>query len=97
VGRVRYDRWASNGPAQLCALVQAARPRLPLVQAPLLALYSTQDIVVPIENCALITQAVSSAVIETHTLRTSGHNLMLDVEREAVFEWVGDFVERHSS
>ncbi len=96
LGRVRYDRWASNGPAQLYALTRATRQRLPLVKAPLLALYSTQDTVVSFENCEILMEMAGSSDIEKQVLNKSGHNLMLDDERDTVFEWVSDFIIRHS-
>ncbi len=96
LGRVRYDRWASNGPAQLYALTRVTRERLPLVKAPLLALYSTQDTVISFENCEILTEMVGSASIEKHTLHKSEHNIMLDGERETVFQHVNDFIYRHS-
>ncbi|MBZ0296316.1 MAG: alpha/beta fold hydrolase, partial [Anaerolineae bacterium] len=45
-GRFRYDRWATNGPVQLYELAKVTRPQLPLLKAPLLAIYSQADTVI---------------------------------------------------
>lgn len=95
-GRVRYDRWTGHAVAEAYRLSQATRARLPLVKAPLLTVYSTIDDVVPFANSQIIAGAAGSAIIEQHTLHNSGHNVMIDREKDTVFELVGDFVRRHS-
>jgi carboxylesterase len=95
-GRVRYDRWPGSAVAEAYRLSQTVLVRLPQVKAPLLTVYSTADDVAPYENSALIAGRAGSAVIESHTLHDSGHNLMLDCERETVFALVGTFIQRHS-
>lgn len=96
-GRVRYDRWAGSAVAEAYLLSQTVLERLSLVTAPLLTLYSTADDVAPLENSALIANGVSSAIVESHTLQQSGHNLTLDRERERVFELVGAFIQRYKA
>lgn len=93
-GRIRYDRWATNGPVQLYELAKITRPQLPLLKAPLLALYSQVDRVIDPRNYEIVTQTAGSAVIEKHWLEHLDHNLMLDDGREAIFARVADFVER---
>lgn len=94
-GRVRYDRWATRGVAQLCELAGVTRGRLAAISAPLLLVYSAADPTVPTSHAAMIAGAVGSAVVERHELQGCGHILPQDSERERVFQLVGDFVGRH--
>lgn len=95
-GRVRYDRWASNGPHQLYQLARQTRARLPALSVPLLLLYARHDSVVDAENSTIIRQAAGSAIIESQWVETGGHNLMIDEGRETVFSQVADFIGRYS-
>ncbi len=95
LGRVRYDRWASRGPAELYTLTQTTQARLSRITAPLLAVYAVRDTVVDFANFELVTQGVGSNVVEKLVLQESEHNVMLDHERETVFAAVADFVKRN--
>lgn len=96
-GRVRYDDWSTGAVAELYALSQSVRARLPQVTAPLLLVYSEADQIIPVENAAIIAREVASAVIEQHTLHQSDHILTQHVERETVFKLVTDFIARQCS
>lgn len=93
IGRVRYDIWSTAAVAQLYALVNTARDRLPQVTAPLLLLYSEADTVVPLANADIIAAGVRSAVIERHTVPNSDHILIQDHERDTVFQLVSAFIQ----
>nr|PZN53347.1 MAG: hypothetical protein DIU68_12740 [Chloroflexota bacterium] len=94
-GRVRYDRWATQGVAELYALSQVAHARLPLVKAPLLLVYSRNDHVVPAGQMSIVADRVASQIVERHELHKSGHILPQDCEHEKVFQLVDDFIARY--
>jgi carboxylesterase len=96
VGRVRYDLWSTAAVGELYALSGVVRDNLPLVQKPLLLLYSESDQTVPLENRDFILSQVTSRLVEQHTLQHSDHILPQDSERETVFGLVTDFVRRQS-
>jgi esterase/lipase len=64
------------------------------VTAPTLLIYSETDPTVPYFNLQYVAERLGSAVIETHTLKQSGHILTQDREKETVFQLTGDFIER---
>lgn len=92
-GRVRYDRWSTAAVAQVYALARVTEAALPRVTVPLLLLYAENDTTAPLENLDRIVQRVNSARVERHIFTRTGHNLPLDIEREAVFARVGAFVQ----
>lgn len=96
-GRVRYDRWPLAGIDQLYQLAGVASERLDRITAPILTMYSTGDKTVPLTSRDRVMERVRSAE-QTHLLlEQSGHILPQDVEREAVFEGVTNFIERYTS
>jgi carboxylesterase len=94
IGRTRYEIWPTAAIHELFALVAHMRPHLPRVTAPLLAIYSTADQVVPVDALDILRAEVGSSAVEHHTLTRSEHNLMLDVERDFVFDRVRHFVQQ---
>lgn len=93
-GRVRYDRWATAGVAQLVALADATDAILPQVTAPLLLVYSEADHTAPLFNGQRAFERAGSADKQLKVLHHSGHNVQLDIERETVFALVAEFVAR---
>lgn len=92
-GRVAYDDWTSVASiAQLHALMVDVRRHLPDVTVPLLVIYSKGDQTVPFDNMRQIVENVRSADVVQHVLERSDHVLTQDIEREAVFELVWEFV-----
>ncbi|MCA9910517.1 MAG: alpha/beta fold hydrolase, partial [Anaerolineae bacterium] len=94
IGRVRYDVWSTAALAQLHALSRVANARLSHVRAPLLLIYSNADPTVPVHLADHIAGRVSSPVVERAILNESGHILPQDIERDSVFQFVTDFVQR---
>lgn len=94
IGRVRYDDWATHGIAELYALMAAAEARLAQITAPVLLIYSEQDLTVPLGHRDFIAGALGSSVVETRTLAHSGHILPQDSERDEVFRLADDFIRR---
>ena len=91
-GRIRYDTWSTAGVAQMHALSKEACACLPKITAPMCLIYSTGDHQAAYESMALIAGQIRSKVVEQHTLHISDHNLMLDQERDTVFQLVWDFI-----
>lgn len=94
IGRVRYDVWSTAALAQLYALARVVDGRLSQIRAPLLLIYSKADPTVPVHLADYVAKRVSSSVVERAILEQSGHILPQDVEREDVFQFVTDFVQR---
>jgi carboxylesterase len=93
-GRVRYDRWATNGVQQLHDLIVQTREVLTAVHAPVLVMYSVNDQTVPISNQQMLIDGLLNASITSHTYQVSGHILTQDVERQDVMsrsaDWIAD-------
>jgi carboxylesterase len=94
-GRIRYDRWASNGVAQLNETMAQVRARLGEVRAPLLLIYARHDQTVPLEHMAWIAARVASPTVMQRVLERGGHNLQIDVDRDQAFAWIGEFLHTH--
>lgn len=92
LGRIRYDTWSTSALAQMVALSARARASLPEITVPTCLIYSTGDHTAAYASMELIASQIRSKVVEQHTLRVSDHNLMLDVERDAVFQFVWNFI-----
>jgi carboxylesterase len=94
VGRVRYNIWSTAAVGELYALAGVVYEHLPQITAPLLLVNSAADKTVSLENRDIIQSRVKSKLIESQTLQNSDHILPQDIEREAVFAWVSDFIQR---
>jgi len=94
-GRIRYNRWATNGVAQLGDLIQFVRPRLSAITIPLLLVYARHDLTVPHDQMDWIAQRVGSQHVIRRTLERGGHNLQVDVERDQAFAWISAFLHEH--
>jgi carboxylesterase len=97
LGRIRYDRWATAAVAQVYALSHEVDDLLPQVRAPLRLVYSEADETAPLSNGQRILERAGSPDKELIVLRESGHNLPVDVEREAVFTLAAGFCQRVTS
>lgn len=96
IGRIRYDTWATNGPAQLYALGKVVRPRLNKITHPLQLVYARNDNTIPFANYDYVADNVKSTNIEKHVIEEGDHNIMLDVQRERVFSLVEDYLRRQA-
>jgi carboxylesterase len=94
LGRVRYDQWATRSIEALNNLMHVTDSQLSNVTAPTLLVYSEADPSVPYFNLQYVAERLGSAVIETHTLKQSGHILTQDREKDTVFQLTGDFIKR---
>lgn len=96
LGRIRYDTWATNGPAQLYELGKVVWPRLSRITPPLQMIYARHDNTIPFANYDVVADNVKSTRVEKHIIEEGDHNIMLDVERETVFALVEDYLRRQS-
>jgi carboxylesterase len=92
IGRIRYDWWSTAALAQLYALAQDVDAALPQMRAPLLLMYSEADTTATPASGQRILERAGSARKRMVLLKDSGHNLPVDVDREAVFAEVRGFV-----
>lgn len=93
IGRIRYDRWASAAVAQMVDLTDTTRARLAEIRVPLLLIYSQADPTVWPDNANILARGTQAPFVRQHWLEASGHNLIVDQEREQVFTAVGDFCD----
>ena len=92
-GRARYDLWAMRAVTEFFRLTRVCRDDLPLISAPACLIYARHDEVATLASQELIAAAIYSTVIESHVLEKGGHNVMMDVERERVFQYSADFID----
>jgi len=94
LGRVRYGKWSTGGVEQLMRLIDDTRARLPNITAPVLALYSQKDGVVPLAHFEVLKAGLTrSARLETHLYERSDHILTQDIESADVFARVSAFIK----
>jgi carboxylesterase len=91
-GRVRYDIWATQAIQNLYELMVHARQALIAVHAPVLALYSTEDKTVPINNQQILIDGLRNTTVTHHRYEVSGHILPQDVERDDVMARSAAFI-----
>lgn len=93
LGRVRYGKWSTAALEQLALLMDETLGLLGAVRAPVLALYSQVDAVVPIGNLDTLKGGLTGAAqVESHVYQQSSHILTQDMECEDVFARVAAFV-----
>jgi carboxylesterase len=92
-----YPRFPVSAFAQLFAYREVVRDLLPLVRAPLLILAARRDPVVRPDSADLILKGVASAYKEVRWFDLTKHEMLRDVEREAVAEAVLGFWGRLSA
>lgn len=92
VGRLRYQKWATRGVAELYELMQVVRGRLPLIQVPALLMYSAGDKTVPLDNLDYLEAHIGSEDKRAIRFEKSGHILTQDVDCDAVFDAAGVFI-----
>ncbi len=98
IGRQSYGQFPIASLAQLYALMQITAERLPRLTCPLLLIYSGSDRTVPVRNMELVASRVGTPPehLRRLLLKESDHLLTLDVEKDAVFEAVGSFLDRYA-
>ncbi len=92
-GRIRYDRWSTNGVHQVIELAKAANAGLNTIQTPLLLIYARKDRSAPLSNGEHIAQHATFDT-ELRIVEEGGHILTQDEGKTQVFEWVSDFAHK---
>ena len=89
-----YPRTPLRVAAQLLALQDEVKARLPQVHAPLLLFGSRQDHVVPPGNTSYVAEHVSSKDVEVVWLERSFHVATLDYDAPMIFERTTEFIAK---
>lgn len=90
-----YDVYPTQAVHQLVLLQRRVRSELPRIKMPTLIICSTRDMSVSPRSGPRIHQRVASVDKELVVFGNSGHGLVADTEREAVFQKVCDWVMAH--
>ncbi len=90
LGRVRYDRWSTNGVNQILELAKFANAHLSQIHLPLLLIYARQDQTAPPSHGEHITR-IATFSTEFRIVNKGGHILTQDQDKAQVFEWVSEF------
>jgi carboxylesterase len=89
-----YPKFATDAFASLYRYSRYIEGHLPEVHVPIRILQSKQDSIVAPESAAIIYEQVSSRIREIRWFERSGHEMMQDMEREAVFAEIISFIHR---
>ena len=90
-----YDRLPVAGAAQVYLLHREVRRLLPRIRQPLLVLQGRRDRQLRPDAGPRLCAAVASADTELRWLEGSGHNLLIDGERERAWAHVETWLEEH--
>ncbi len=91
-----YDRYPLAAVRELMRMLRKIRAELPKVTMPILAIHARADHVVPFGNLALLMRRVQSPQREQMVAENSYHVLTVDYDRQAIFERIWEFIQRHS-
>jgi carboxylesterase len=87
-----YRRFATDSSASLLEYARLIERRLPELRLPILIIETHQDKVIKPESAQIIHDRVSSAEKRLVWFEKSGHEMMQDLEREAVFDTIEKFL-----
>lgn len=90
-----YDVHPVSAAYQLHLLQQVVRSELGRIHTPALIVYSTRDMSIHPQSGPVLYKEIGSEDKEQLVLHDSGHGIVLDVERETVFQKVFDWVATH--
>jgi carboxylesterase len=91
-----YESMPLPGIHQVRLLTDRVRRLLPKVTAPALIFMGLKDESLKLEGAQIVLDEIASSDKELITLAESGHNLVIDRERELVFQKTADFFARLS-
>lgn len=89
-----YPKFATDAFASLYAYSREIPNLLSFVKAPILVLHSKRDQVIAPRSAEIIHEKVSSKDRSLIWFERSGHEMLLDCEREAVVTTIMEFIER---
>ena len=89
-----YDYYPTRAVSELHNLLQEMQDALPKIRVPALLIHSHSDLSVPVEHLELIANNLGTDpdLIRKKYLKTSGHVITRDDEKDIVFEEVTQFV-----
>jgi carboxylesterase len=90
-----YSSYPLKGLRAMFRLNRYIRAELHRVTAPVLIMHSRADLTAPIDNAALVFNALNSEERTLITYDHSGHVMTDDVEKEDVWAAIQDFIARH--
>jgi carboxylesterase len=93
---IDYPVYPTRGILELSSLLSEMRASLPQVTAPVLLMHSRLDRDLPTDSMQNIYDHLGSMDKYMHWLEHSGHNIVMDQDREHVYDFVADFVRRVS-
>jgi len=93
-GPTSGHRTPMNAVVELVRLISRLGHTLPLVYAPALIIQSTGDRVISPGSAQFIHDHLGSTDKTMRFFHNSGHNIIIDQDREAVWRTVGDFIAR---
>jgi carboxylesterase len=91
-----YDRYPLSAAKQVLRLLRKVRRELQNVTMPILAIHSRHDHTVPFCNLAFLMRRIGSSAREQMIVENSYHVLTVDYDRDAIFERIWQFIEKHS-
>jgi carboxylesterase len=91
-----YDHYPMSAVRQLMRLLRQVRAELPAVTAPILAIHSPADHVVPFDNLGLLLRKIKSPIRERMVVENSYHVLTVDYDRHVIFERIWTFITQHA-
>jgi len=89
-----YDQYPISGTASLVQALPKIKRQLTDITNPILIIQSTLDKTVAPDSAQYIYDHIGSRVKELHWLNNSGHIATLDIERDQVFLWIEQFIDR---
>ncbi len=89
---VGYDETPLGSLSSLLSLIRQVKPLLPSITAPALVIQSEAEHTVRPDSADYIYQNLGSPDKEMFWLKRSGHVVILDMEREAVFQKIREFL-----
>lgn len=92
-----YEEIPASTAYQVALLSKRARSLLPRITAPTLVVMSTKDSELKYKSGPHVIETISSADKQLISLHNSGHNILIDVERETVWEATASFASRIST
>jgi carboxylesterase len=92
-----YPKFATDAFASLYRYASQVQNLLSFVKADILILHSKKDQIIAPKSAQIIYEKVSSKNKEIKWFEKSGHEMLLDLERDDVIKTVADFISAHIS
>jgi carboxylesterase len=90
-----YDVHPVSAAYQLYLLQKVVRPELGRIRTPTLIIYATRDMSIHPQSGPTLYNEIGSPDKEQLVLHNSGHGIVLDAEREVVFEKMYTWITTH--